>query len=273
MGVASLSVDSWSLAFHMRTTWLQYALSDPCLFHVILFYASARLDANQGKKYQSATTLHHQTEAVNLINRQLAAERVELNDGLIACVALLAMHACVENDPSTMQIHIRGMMSMVQAKGGLKNLGFDGSLIDMVYMVKIFSTVLAAAATLDIETASSCPPPTPLITSIIHRARLNSVTFNRAKSIIPLFQEIHDAGFFFQDFITGQKCPYKWRQMRDGVTPPSGAVALFRPNPSLLPSDDTVYTACKATTSIFWYLADGTTLVDSTILGQFPVSS
>ncbi|KAL5044834.1 hypothetical protein BDW71DRAFT_185439 [Aspergillus fruticulosus] len=253
MGVTSLPVDSQSLAFHMRTTWLQYALSDPCLFHTILFYASARLDTSRGKRSQSTLTLHHHTQAVNRINRRLASEVLELDDSLIASVALLAMHACVANDPSAMEIHIRGMMSMVQAKGGLKNLGFAGSLIDMVYMAKIFSTILASADTLDIETASSCPPPAPLIASIIYRAQLNSTKFSNASLVIPLFQEIHDASLCLEDFYTGRKSLYEWREAYNA---PIHRGPVSRQNLRPLTHEDTIHTACKAATSIFWYLVD-----------------
>jgi hypothetical protein len=97
MGVTSLTVDSQSLASHMRTTWLQYALSDPCLFHAILFYASARLDSSQGKTGQSPITLYHHSQAVNHINRRLSTQGTAVDDSMIASVALLAMHAVRRN--------------------------------------------------------------------------------------------------------------------------------------------------------------------------------
>lgn len=128
------------------------------------------------------------------------------------------------------------------------------------HRVKIFSTILASANTLDIETASSCPPPAPLIASIIHRAQLNSIKYSNSRLVIPLFQEIHDASPCLEDFYTGRKPLYEWRKAHNANVDENASTHPGPVSGQDLPPpihDDIIYAACKAATRIFWYLVDG----------------
>jgi hypothetical protein len=85
--------DPQSLVFQLRMTWLQYAFSNPCLFHTLLFYASDQLDSSQGRTDQSPVTLYHYSKATGLIRQQLSVPGRALDECMIASVALLAIHA------------------------------------------------------------------------------------------------------------------------------------------------------------------------------------
>jgi hypothetical protein len=83
-----------SLAHHLRSQWIQSAMTDPCLFHATLFSASASIDMLRGQ--QSTTlTLYHQTWAIRLINERLAQREPVLTYGTLgAVIPLLYYNVC-----------------------------------------------------------------------------------------------------------------------------------------------------------------------------------
>ncbi|RAL10035.1 uncharacterized protein BO97DRAFT_479506 [Aspergillus homomorphus CBS 101889] len=254
---------SQTLCFHMRTIWLQNAFSDPCLFHTILFYASAQIDNISCGTNRNPITLYHHSQALNRINQRLSANGAIVDDNLVASIALLAMHASVANNAEAMKIHIRGLMTIVRSRGGLKNLGLAGSLVNMVYMAKIFSSILNTEEMLGLETASSCSPPAPLLQAIIRRVHLKSAEYENADQILSLFLEVYAAVPRLQDFITGKRSLCEWRDARRLTT---GTRPSRRATSPELGNNDSVLWACELAVAIFWYLVDGTSALETETL-------
>jgi hypothetical protein len=104
IALPSDTVVAYSLAHHLRSQWMQHAMSDPCLFHATLFSASVSIDMLRGQKC-IARTLYHQTWALRLINEQLAQTEPVLNYGTLGTVVPLlyynvgihSMGECIQN--------------------------------------------------------------------------------------------------------------------------------------------------------------------------------
>jgi hypothetical protein len=83
-----------SLAHHLRSHWMQTAMTDPCLFHATLFSASASIDMLRGQQ-GTTLTLYHQTWAIRLINERLAQREPVLTYGTLgAVIPLLYYNVC-----------------------------------------------------------------------------------------------------------------------------------------------------------------------------------
>jgi hypothetical protein len=136
-----------------------------------------------------------------------------------------------------------------------------GSLTSYIIRTKIFSTILNAEETLNVETASSCPPPAPLVSSIIRRAQLNSQKYKSANLIIPLFLEIYDASPELNSFLTGKTKLREWRESRKPVI---GGRFCERPLASF--TEGNIFEACEAAVNTFWYLVDGSSPVQEKTL-------
>lgn len=55
----------------LQTTWMQAAMSDPCLFHATLYSTSAYMDITQGSP-DNPVTMYHKTETLRLIREAIA---------------------------------------------------------------------------------------------------------------------------------------------------------------------------------------------------------
>jgi hypothetical protein len=80
------------MAYYLRSTWITYALNDPCLMHATLFAASSQFDMLTGAQQASYATLYHQSNTVSLVRSRLASSDSP-NDAAVAAVLLLAMHS------------------------------------------------------------------------------------------------------------------------------------------------------------------------------------
>jgi hypothetical protein len=55
----------------LQTTWMQVAMSDPCLFHATLYSTSAYKDITHGS-LDNPVTMFHKTETLRLIREAIA---------------------------------------------------------------------------------------------------------------------------------------------------------------------------------------------------------
>ncbi|KAL4993333.1 hypothetical protein BDV10DRAFT_199700 [Aspergillus recurvatus] len=128
-GLSPFQVEPHSLAGYLRSTWISHALADPCLLHATLFSASVQLDALTGAQQSSYATLHHQFNAVRLVRSRLAMAALNSpDDATVASVLLLAIHGSLQTDQESVEVHRRGLIQIVAARGGLDKLGFEGFL-------------------------------------------------------------------------------------------------------------------------------------------------
>ncbi|KAL4874383.1 hypothetical protein BJY04DRAFT_17498 [Aspergillus karnatakaensis] len=145
MGLSELAVETDSLAYHLRSSWIRHAIADPCLMHATLYAASAHLDAlrdtTAANPSTNPVTLYHQTETIAAVNARLACGQ-GLDDATIASVLQLVITGSLQKDNEATEAHRRGLLHMVAMKGGLKKLGFDGFLARMIQMNMVLPAVV-----------------------------------------------------------------------------------------------------------------------------------
>lgn len=87
----------------LQTTWMQAAMSDPCLFHATIYSISAHLDIIQGSP-DNPVTIYHKTETLRLIREAIAnSNHSSLSTSVIAATLHLLYF-------SVSQTPIRNMM-------------------------------------------------------------------------------------------------------------------------------------------------------------------
>ncbi|KAL2783043.1 hypothetical protein BJX66DRAFT_345292 [Aspergillus keveii] len=145
MGLSELVVETDSLAHHLRSSWIQHAMADPCMMHATLYAASAHLDTlrdtTAGSLIANPVTLYHQTETIAAVNARIVSGHV-LDDGTIASVLLLVITGSLQKDNGATEAHRRGLLHMVSVRGGLEKLGFDGFLARMIQMNMVLPAVV-----------------------------------------------------------------------------------------------------------------------------------
>ncbi|KAJ0415802.1 hypothetical protein BJY00DRAFT_317500 [Aspergillus carlsbadensis] len=128
LGLLPFDVEAYSLAYYLRSSWISYAMNDPCLMHATLLSASAQFDTLTGAKQPSYATLYHQSNTLALVRSRLA-DLHSANDATVASVLLLAMHS---SDNNLAHMHFRGLLQLISARGGLGQLGYDGFLAQII---------------------------------------------------------------------------------------------------------------------------------------------
>ncbi|KAL6233060.1 hypothetical protein BDW75DRAFT_216143 [Aspergillus navahoensis] len=138
IALSCLEVDTGSLAYHLQSTWINYALTDPCLFHATLYLASAQLERlRQSTSKVGPITIYHHMNAIQLLNSRIGSG-LQPDDPTIAAVLLLALSGSFEQDNTAAEAHGQGLLRMVEMRGGLENLGFKGILAQLIQMNTVF---------------------------------------------------------------------------------------------------------------------------------------
>ncbi|KAL2824202.1 hypothetical protein BJY01DRAFT_167119 [Aspergillus pseudoustus] len=147
MGLAELAVEVDSLAYHLRSSWIRHALTDPGLFHATVYTASAQLDTlretTEPPGLMNPVTLYHQTKAIAAVNSQIASGGTDMvGDATIAAVLLLVITGSLQKDTTATEVHRLGLLRMVAMRGGLEKLGFEGFLARMIEMNMVLPAVV-----------------------------------------------------------------------------------------------------------------------------------
>ncbi|KAL4865831.1 hypothetical protein BDV12DRAFT_199801 [Aspergillus spectabilis] len=187
-GMDPLPVDKNSLAWHLRATWIQQALADPCAFHTTIYAASAHLDAFRGTS-NNRMTLYHHTIALQLLNERIMEPGAVFNESIMACVAPLSL----AQDKVSSQIHKKALLQMIKAKGGLEHLALGPFLAGLIVICVVTDAVINDTQLdvpfLDIPPTSLDPPPY-LISAILHRAESKIGYYNLSPEAIRIFKDI-----------------------------------------------------------------------------------
>ncbi|KAJ0417254.1 hypothetical protein BJY00DRAFT_303536 [Aspergillus carlsbadensis] len=171
-----------SLAHHLRSQWMQNAMTDPCLFHATLFSASASIDMLRG--HQNTTlTLYHQTWAIRLVNERLAQREPVLTYGTLGAVIPLLYYNMVALDRDSAVAHQKGLVKMLHATPKSFRAGI-GPLIAIVKWAMISFACLYDMLPIWDCLYSDAVRPNALLRNIVSRATLeNEPTFNHKQTI------------------------------------------------------------------------------------------
>ncbi|OAA59641.1 hypothetical protein SPI_05839 [Niveomyces insectorum RCEF 264] len=106
-----------------RTVWLRTMLADEAALHCGLALMEACNDffCGSGNAAHSPEGLWHLSRALALVNERLSGDAA-LSDATIALVVLLILHEQVSRKEAVADIHFRGLIKMVELRGGMDQL-------------------------------------------------------------------------------------------------------------------------------------------------------
>ncbi|KAH8800186.1 hypothetical protein F5884DRAFT_809591 [Xylogone sp. PMI_703] len=140
LGHASVAVES--IAHRLRTNLFPSALTDPCLFHALLYASSMNLDLLLQKE-DSPVTIFHRGNSLRFLNDCLTGTgKAELDDAVVGSVLLLTQFEALAGNMRVSHAHKRGLKQIVDLRGGLNQLGMNGVLADLIQLWDLLDVLL-----------------------------------------------------------------------------------------------------------------------------------
>ncbi|KAL2815115.1 hypothetical protein BJX63DRAFT_169543 [Aspergillus granulosus] len=207
LGVSRVPVDVNSTAYHIQTLWIQGAMGDPVLFHATLYAGASHFDLSRGERH-SSITLYHQAEAIRLINERLRDPATAIDDQTFIAIAPLAIIANLNGDRAAADIHLEGLRMLVETRGGLDRLGFEGLTSALIQMNNIVYNIAFDLPPNNLNQPPG-PPPLGLEKRILNTPAHLSTKIPSLSSILEIFRNIHAFKFDFwsQEFTTNNARP------------------------------------------------------------------
>lgn len=107
-------------------SWWPLALADPALFHVSLQTASWDLDARTSKGFAVSNVL--MADSVALVRSKVADSQMAIQDETINSVITLAAIEFGKGNVDVCKMHIEGVKSMIEMRGGIGNVKLTNPL-------------------------------------------------------------------------------------------------------------------------------------------------
>ncbi|KAH8808580.1 fungal-specific transcription factor domain-containing protein [Xylogone sp. PMI_703] len=111
------------------------ATTDAMLFHALLSVAAAHQSCLLGRRTPSAREMMHRGQAIHMLNQKLALGNISFDDSIIATILLLGAHDVLFGDIAAIESHIQGLELMIRSRGGVRTLGMEGALSDLLYWI------------------------------------------------------------------------------------------------------------------------------------------
>jgi hypothetical protein len=107
-------------------------LADPASLHAVILVASSHYIRAQGSNSDIIDLLQLSDMAIREIRSALVDDRRGTSDPLIAAVAYMASYEALFCSRTICETHMEGLTIMVNLRGGLSALGFEGLLENIV---------------------------------------------------------------------------------------------------------------------------------------------
>ncbi|KAL2842275.1 hypothetical protein BJX68DRAFT_167845 [Aspergillus pseudodeflectus] len=246
LGVSRLPVDMNSTAYHIQTVWIRGAMTDAALFHATLYAGASHFDLSRGER-QSSITLYHQAEAIRLINERLSDPEFAVDDRTLIAVTPLALFADLNGDRAAADIHREGLRKMVEMRGGLDRLGFEGLTSALIQMNNIIYNI---AFDLSHDKLSSPPGPPPLALEkrILQTPSHISTAIPALPAILEIFRNVHTfkLEFWMQEFTAAKTHTHPHAHIR-----PHAHLAGYTSSMPELGLENPVYYCCYLAVTLF----------------------
>ena len=112
----------------LRTRWFPLVLSEQAIFYVVVLLSASNYASLRYPHGHGPNLLLLKSRAISSINEALKATDNPISDELIGAVAKMASYEAMFGDQPTYEMHMRGLVKMVQLRGGLLSLGLGGLL-------------------------------------------------------------------------------------------------------------------------------------------------
>lgn len=112
----------------LRKRWFPLVMSEAATFQVIVLLSASNYASLRYPHGDGPDLLLLKCRAISSINKALKAADSPTNDELIGAVAKMASYEAMFGDVPTYEMHMAGLVKMVQLRGGLEALGLGGLL-------------------------------------------------------------------------------------------------------------------------------------------------
>ncbi|KIM95881.1 hypothetical protein OIDMADRAFT_58972 [Oidiodendron maius Zn] len=121
-----------------ESQWFNKALNDEACYHGTLFVSAAHqaLLAGAGNDLPR-DCYRHKGEAIRIINQRLGDPHRRIEDGTIAAIACLAAYENVNGSLETAEVHVKGLESLGNLRGGFHSADMPVFLEQIVYWVEL----------------------------------------------------------------------------------------------------------------------------------------
>lgn len=124
----------------LRTRWFPLVMTEAATFQVILLLATSHYASLRQTTEFGPALLQLKTKAICLVRSALTTEGP--SDQLIGAVAKMASYEAMFGDQASFEEHMKGLVKMVQLRGGLSSLGLHGMLAKICVWIDRNSAML-----------------------------------------------------------------------------------------------------------------------------------
>lgn len=126
----------------LRSRWFPLVLSDNAPFQVVMLLAAANYASVNNISTLGCHILRMKHDAITAINNTFHDDRKLTSDCLIGAVAKMASFEAMHGDVQSYQMHMDGLVRMLELRGGLDSLGLGGLLRRMVVWIDLNASFL-----------------------------------------------------------------------------------------------------------------------------------
>ena len=112
----------------LRTRWFPLVMTEAATFQVVILIAASHFSSLRYPQGNGPNLLQMKSKAIASINEALRIPSQSPSDQLIGAVAKMASYEAMFGDQATFEMHMMGLLKMVQLRGGLTKLGLQGML-------------------------------------------------------------------------------------------------------------------------------------------------
>ncbi|KAI1033207.1 hypothetical protein LB503_008571 [Fusarium chuoi] len=122
----------------MRDVWLPLDLSNPASFNALMALSAAHLSRMQGFS-QSEVALEFKSEAVRIVQLWMQDPERAVSDDVLAAILRLLTYERYWGTEAEWIIHHKGLMNLVEARGGIAALSSNWRLELMTFLVSLMA--------------------------------------------------------------------------------------------------------------------------------------
>ncbi|GAB1205803.1 hypothetical protein APSETT445_004482 [Aspergillus pseudonomiae] len=138
--------------------WHDLLIVDPVYLHGMAFITQDFFDGLSGWQSEAnkPASLHF-LKTLQLLRERLSLpdEQAKTSDATIMVVLFLITHAHVKEDLDSAKHHLRGLRKIVDLRGGMANLTYDGNLKTEIYRVHKASVLRRPFTAFDADSTNS----------------------------------------------------------------------------------------------------------------------
>ncbi|EEU33521.1 uncharacterized protein NECHADRAFT_89397 [Fusarium vanettenii 77-13-4] len=119
-----------------KAIFIEYLFVDDAYFHSFLAMSAACFNCITNGESTTRAEMHHHCSALRLLNAKLAGQDA-LSEISIASVISMCLHSYLRQDVKKMMVHLKGLIKIIDLRGGIGSLVACPALMDKVRRIDV----------------------------------------------------------------------------------------------------------------------------------------